>query len=87
MQELDLFKWVNEWNPQWRWDTNSITKKDDVIIWISLHSLESFMKLLPYRLFAEGGIDVRLQDQAIVIWASDICDPFDIEPSRVFPKD
>jgi hypothetical protein len=86
MTELDLYKWVEEWNPEHRWDMNG-SKKDDVIIWISLHSLESFMKLLPFSLFEEGGIEVRLLSDSIAIWASDICDPLDLDIKNIFPKD
>lgn len=86
MKELDLFKWVNEWEPEWRWDTNSASKQDDVIIWISIHALESFFNLLPYSLFDEGSIEARICDRSIAIWASDICYPFDIDVERVFPK-
>lgn len=86
MTELDLFKWINEWQPEWRWDTNGESKKDDVIIWISVHAIDSFFDLLPYSLFEESSIDAKLCDKSIAIWASEICYPLDIELERVFPK-
>lgn len=87
MTELDLYKWVKEWEPEWRWDTNSDTKKADVIIWVSIYSIESFYKLFDYQDFDEGGIEARLVDRSIAIWASDICEPSDIEIEKIFPKE
>lgn len=87
MTELDLFKWVQEWQPEWRWDTNGSSNEDDVIIWLSIYSLESFQKLLPAGSFDDGGIEARLQDRHVVIWARDICDYSGIKIENVFPKD
>lgn len=86
MTELDLFKWVQEWEPEWRWDINGATNSEDVILWVSIPSLKWFMDLLPYSLFDEGGIEVRLLDASIALWASDICSPFGIKTENVFPK-
>jgi hypothetical protein len=87
MTELELFRWIKEWEPEYRWDINGSTNEEDVIIWISIYALPSFLALLPYSLFDEGGIEVRLQDKAIAIWASDICYPLDIIAVNVFPKE
>lgn len=86
MTELEFYKWVRQWEPEWRWDINSATKKDDVIIWVSVYALESFLKLLPSTLFDEGGIECRLQDSSIAIWASDICYHCGIDIEKIFEK-
>ena len=87
MTELDFYKWVKEFEPEYRWDKNPESKLDDVLIWISISSLEWFYKLLPAILFDEGGIEARLVDNSVAIWASDICDPLGIDIENVFPKD
>lgn len=88
MTELDFYKWVKSHDPEYRWATNETSKKEDVIIWISVYALESFLKMLPYAsLFDEGGIEVRLQKEGIAIWASDILDPFGIELEKIFEKE
>lgn len=90
MTELELYKWVNEWNPEWRWDirdTGREKSKEDVILWVSVNALEYFVKLLPDSLLDEEGIEVRLQDKCIAIWASDICDHCDIKMENVFPRE
>jgi len=84
MTELELYKWIQEHEPEWRWDINK--SEEDVVIWVSTYALESFMKLLPSGLFDEGGIEVRLVDRYIAIWASDICDYCGIEMGNVFSK-
>lgn len=87
MTELDLFKWIKDWEPEHRWDLNGETGREDVIIWVSVHALESFLKLTPYSLFDEGGIECRLQHNHIAIWASDVCDSFDIKIENIFKKE
>lgn len=84
MTELDLYKWLQEHEPEWRWADNN--KEEDVIVWISTYALESFMKLLPSSIFDEGGIEVRLVDRYVAVWASDICDYSSIPIENVFPK-
>ena len=85
MTELDFYKWVNENNPEYRWSTNG--NKDDVILWINFWQIKYFMELLSSPgLFDEGGIEVRLQETAIAIWASDILDYFGIELEKIFDK-
>ena len=84
MTELQLFKWIKEYDPAYRWDSRD--GKEDVILWISHPALESFIKLLPYSLFDEGGIETRLQWEGLAIWASDICEPFDINMENIFEQ-
>jgi hypothetical protein len=86
MSELELYKWVQEHDPEYRWDINGASKKEDVIMWISIYSLESFFKLLPYTVFDDGGIEARLQDKCVAIWASDICDHCGIDMEKIFEK-
>jgi hypothetical protein len=87
MTELDLFKWVKEWEPEHRWDVNSETRQDDVILWISIYAIESFYKLIDPSIFNDGGgLDARLVDKHIAIWMAEICDYFGIEKENVFPK-
>jgi hypothetical protein len=87
MTELQLFKWVKEWEPEYRWDTNDETKQADVILWFSVYAIESFYKLLDPSLFNDGGgLDARLVSNSIAIWMGEICDYFGIEIENVFPK-
>lgn len=87
MSELEFYKWVQEWEPEWRWDINSETKEDDVIIWVSIYSIESFCRLIDMGAFNDGGgLDARLQDRYIAIFAAEICNYYGIEIENVFPK-
>jgi hypothetical protein len=88
MSELDFYKWVNETQPEWRWDKNGTSNKEDVILWINFYNIKSFMEVLAAPgLFDEGGIEVRLQEYSLAVWASDVLDYFGIELDKIFPKD
>ena len=86
MTELELFKWVQEHESEWRWDTNG-NKEDDVLIWISVYAIESFYDLLDPSIFNDGGgLDARLVDRSIAIFMGEICEHFGIAIENVFPK-
>ena len=87
MTELEFYKWIKDFDPEWRWDRNGQTNKEDVIIWITVNGLESFCNLLPYSLLSEGGIEVRLQEKCIAIWASDVLNHFNIPLENIFEKE
>lgn len=87
LTELELYKWVVAYEPEYRWDKNGANGKEDVIVWVTFWALDSFCKLFPYSLFDEGGIEVRLQDRCIVIWASDFCGYMGIELENIFKKE
>jgi hypothetical protein len=87
MTELEFYKWVKDNDPEYRWDRNGISNEEDVILWISFWRIKSFMELLSAPgLFDEGGIEVRLQQDSIAIWASDVLDYFGIELEKIFEK-
>ena len=87
MTELDFYKWVIENDPEYRWYENRSSNKEDVILWIRFSQINSFMDVLSAPgLFDEGGIEVRLQNDYIVIWASDFLDYFGIELDKIFDK-
>lgn len=87
MTELDLYKFIQEWNPEWIWQENHKTKLDDVLIWFSIVYFDDFYKLLPETLFEEGGISCRIVSGSVAIWASDFCDSLGIDYRNVFPKE
>lgn len=87
MTELDLYKWVQKWEPEWRWELNDETKEPDVVLWISIYSIESFYEINGDYIFSEGGISARLVDKSIAIWMSSICDHYAIDLEKVFPKE
>lgn len=83
MTELDFYKWMKKYDPQYRWEDRN--GKKDVVLWISIGSLESFFNLLnSASLFDDGGIEVRLQDRVVAIWASDILHHFGIDLEGIF---
>lgn len=86
MTELDFYKWIKENDPEYRWSTNG--GDDDVILWINFRHIQDFVKFINSpSLFDEGGIEVRLQEHGIAIWASDVLDHFGIDLEKIFDKD
>lgn len=82
MTELQLYKWVNEWEPEWRWEG------DEVIMWIRDFLIESFLKLFDPAVFNDGGgLDARLTGQYVAIVINDVCDYFGIKIENVFPRE
>lgn len=85
MTELDFYKWVKENDPEYKWSAHN--GNEDVILWINFWHIPSLVKLLnSSSLFDDGGIEVRLQEHGIAIWASDILDHFGIELEKIFDK-
>lgn len=86
MTELEFYKWVNEHNIEYRWDRRG--SSEDVIMWVYVHNLDSLFEMLSSpSLFDEGGIEVRLQEKCVAIWASDICGHWDLNLENIFGKD
>lgn len=88
MTELDFYKWVIEYEPEYRWSHNGASNHEDVIIWVPFYNLKSLVQVISSSsLFEEGGIEVRFQESCIAIWASDICDYFGVDLEKIFRKD
>ena len=86
MTELDFYKWVKDYDPEYRWSVNA--GEEDVVLWIPFYNLKSLVEVTASSsLFDEGGISVRFQQDNIAIWASDILDHFGIELEKIFDKD
>jgi hypothetical protein len=86
MTELDFYKWVQEWQPEYRWQHREGQKEQDVIFWVNKYSFDEFIDLLPDNLFSESGIECTLINKSIAIWASDILEPLDIKIENIFPQ-
>lgn len=89
MNELDLYKFLEENNVETRWQENE-KGVFNLAAWIPHYALKKFCEMLGAHAFDDGGIaDVFLcQDASVYIGNFDeICDWFGIEPERIVPKD
>ncbi len=80
MNELDLYKFIQENSIEMRWD-------DEVLsTWVPPYHIPEFTRLI-YSALSDGGIDVRLL-QGGYIWLDLVpfCDRYDINPERICPK-
>lgn len=82
MTELQLYKWIQEHEPEWRWEG------EEVIVWVSVWSLESFLELFDTSDFNDGGgYEARLTGRYIAIVVNEVCDYFGIKIKNVFPQE
>lgn len=78
MNELDLYKFLEDISMDWR--------GEELIIWIPFWKIETFTKMVGYDYFSESGHDVNLQHECIALDLVPICEYFDIEPERMLEK-
>jgi len=81
MTELDLYRFIEENDIEWRYEDNSWYK--DVLIFLYTFQLEGFAKLVKGIRFDEG-INIVLNGNYVAIWMKDICEYVGIEIEKVF---
>lgn len=79
MTELDLYKFVQDKEIDWR--------GNKLILWIPFYDLQEFTNLIGYDYLSEGGEEVSLQHNCIALELNDICDNFDIEAENILKKE
>jgi|SRR5579875_201584 len=76
MTELELYKFVQGKEIDWR--------GDKLILWIDSDSLAEFAEMLGDNYLSEGDVQVTLlQEGLIAIELNDICECFEIEPTKL----
>lgn len=85
MNELDLYKFINNNNIEYHWIIND-NNDNDVIIFLSFSDLEDFNKILPNFLFDldSGGIECIMNKHYITLNMREICEDCDINMERIF---
>ena len=82
MTELDLYKFLESTSTEIHWNG------DELVIWLHPYDIKDFTELVGYSYLEEGGIKCRLQGEGyIVLDIVDLCEYFDIEPSRVLKRE
>lgn len=80
MTELDLYKFVQNKELDWR--------GDKLILWVDHSDLEEFTELIGYGALSEGGLEVTLlHGGTIGVELNELCEWFDIEPERILAKE
>ncbi|GFN32413.1 hypothetical protein [Paenibacillus xylaniclasticus] len=80
MNELDLYRFCEDKEMDWR--------GEKLIMWLSPYDITDFAKLLGDDYLSEGGMEVHLlMGGTIGLELNDICECFDIEPERIYPKE
>lgn len=80
MNELDLFRFLNEDNLEFRW------VDDMLLVWIDNWCLKDFTTMVKSSL-DDGGVECRLQTGGVVcVDIAPICEYYGIDPERILPK-
>ncbi|MCT4263414.1 hypothetical protein HZP32_14950 [Elizabethkingia anophelis] len=85
MTELELYKYINDNNIDYRWQLNE-NEQEDVIIFPYTFQIDDFYKLIKSDTDFEHGVEMKLMDGYFSVYMSDICDYVGIELERVFEK-
>ncbi|HNG68591.1 MAG TPA: hypothetical protein PLP63_06585 [Saprospiraceae bacterium] len=83
MTELQLYKFINDNDVEWRYDWNK--DQEDVIVFINSYLIDDFCELIK-SYFDDAHIECALRDRYICVWMDDLCSHYGIELINVFPK-
>jgi hypothetical protein len=84
MKALDLYKFIQENDVEWRWENNDGEK--DVLIFPYVFELKGFCELIK-NYEPDEPLQVRLKNGYAAIWMKDLCEYFGIKLSEVFEED
>jgi hypothetical protein len=80
MTELELYKFIDEYNIEHRWNG------EEFLVWIPFYVLDDFMEMVSDSFFDEGGYEVNLQCDYICLDLAPIASYEDIELENILKK-
>lgn len=83
MTAIQFYKFIHDNAVEYHWEEND--GKKDVLIFPYHFQLDELVDVIGGML-EEGGIECRLQQDCLAIWASEICGHYGIELSEIFEK-
>lgn len=81
MTELQLYKFIQEYYIETRWDDNQLTT------WIPFHCLQEFTEMIGYEMLSDGGLEANLQYACVAFDLNEVCEWFDIDAENIEPKE
>lgn len=79
MNELDLYKFCQDKEMDWR--------EDELVIWVSFDEVHTFTEMIGDNYISDGGIESNLQMHNIAFDLVPICGYFGIDPERICSKE
>ena len=80
MSELELYKFVQDKEIEWRGES--------LILWLSPYEITDFAELLGVNYLSDGGVEVSLLSHGVIaLDLVGICNDFGIEPTNIRKKD
>lgn len=86
MSELELYKFINDNDIEYRYEFDRENQKDDLLIWIPFYLVEDFAKLIE-SINDESPTTCYLTQSNLCFWMTDICSHFSIELESIFKRD
>lgn len=86
--ELDLYKFANNTALEYYWEDKELMQEapERVYMFVSFDNLSELTKILRIWDVGEGGSEVFLKEDSIVIEMSKVCDHFELDINRIFDK-
>jgi hypothetical protein len=87
MTALELHKFYHgNLEYHWHYDNEKVSgHKEDVILFVEIYSISTFMKLTSVN-NREEGYECVMKNGYFCFWMADICERFGIELTEVFPQ-
>jgi hypothetical protein len=82
MTAIQLYKFINDNDVEFRWQKNN--GEIDVMIFPNVSQIEDFFNILSPSVFDDGGIDCTMMHGYFAIWMNDICKYYGIDMTEVF---
>ncbi len=84
MNALELKKFIEELNIDWRWENNN--GEEDVIIFPYDFQFEAFLKLVTPNSLDDHELVIIIKDGYFAVWMNDLCDYYNFDLEDVFKK-
>ena len=86
MSTFNLFEFVYDNALEYHWHHElKANYPDDVILFVDIHSIGDFMKILKSGRMVEDGFECRMKNKYFCFWMAEICEYFDVDINEVFP--
>lgn len=85
MTELQLYKFVHDYNVEWHWYDNDGDR--DVMLLPSLYVVQEFNDLFSDAALDEDGVECVMKKGYFAFWMRDICEYHGINMVEVFGED
>lgn len=85
MTALELYQYIQDNEICYSWKYNEDRECSDVLVWVSIYNIESFVKLIS-TFDEEIEFQMTLIQEDFVLFMGQICDYYEIDMKQVFKQ-